>query len=524
MDINELLKFSFISQINLYNKDFINVLPFQIFTFFLLSFLIDSVKIIPKLFDFITNITYKKLYYNSNNGNDLRNLNNTTLDNLLLIENSIKLNIKHKINSLVLMRVYNDDNNANKKSDANFDETNQIIDAVLAKISKLNNVPCFRLIEKGQFMATYTDKPIQINKDIFFKIIDIKFKQDNMVDFITFSLLSNNLSAADINVFVKNIYKTYIEEIKNSLGNNIYFFDQKNKEIIPPQIYSQNDNSNENYRRLILSNAPKHIIFTMTPFYSNKSFSNIYGDEIRMIEKRINFFLNNKDWYDKKGIPYQLGILLSGVPGSGKTSCIRAIANLTKRHIINVNFANITTSTQLKNMFYSDKIQVYMDNSMSEINTYFIPIDQRLYVLEELDAISNIVKQRTSEDSRYNENKNNVFKTDELSLMEILTILDGTIEIPGRIIIMTSNHPEILDKALIRPGRVDIQVNFKNSDRKQIAEIFEGYFDYKFPDNRISELPDKSLTPAEVGQIFFRHINNSENIDKIIKELNYNKK
>ena len=144
--------------------------------------------------------------------------------------------------------------------------------------------------------------------------------------------------------------------------------------------------------------------------------------------------------------------------------------------------------------------------------------------MEELDAISNIVKQRTSEDSRYNENKNNVFKTDELSLMEILTILDGTIEIPGRIIIMTSNHPEILDKALIRPGRVDIQVNFKNSDRKQIAEIFEGYFDYKFPDNRISELPDKSLTPAEVGQIFFRHINNSENIDKIIKELNYNKK
>ena len=76
---------------------------------------------------------------------------------------------------------------------------------VLAKISILNNVPCFRLIEKGQFMATYTDKPIQINKDIFFKIIDIKFKQDNMIDFITFSLLSNTLSASEINNFVKKI-------------------------------------------------------------------------------------------------------------------------------------------------------------------------------------------------------------------------------------------------------------------------------------------------------------------------------
>ena len=513
MDIKDIMTISFISQIN--NRDYLDILPFQIFAFLLISFVIGAIKLIPKIFDFITDITYKKLYYNSND----KIIDN----NLLLIDNSIKLNVKHKINSLVLMRVYNDDSNANKKSDANFDETNQIIDAVLAKISKLNNVPCFRLIEKGQFMATYTDKPIQINKDIFFKIIDIKFKQDNMIDFITFSLLSNNLSASDINNFVKKIYKTYIEEIKNSLGNCIYFFDQKNKEIIPPQIYSQNDKSNENYKRLILSNAPKQLIFTMTPFYSNKSFSNIYGKQIRTIEQRINFFLNNKDWYDKKGIPYQLGILLSGVPGSGKTSCIRAIANLTKRHIINVNFANITTTTQLKNMFYSDKIQVYMDNSMSEINTYFIPIEQRLYVLEELDAISDIVKQRTNTDTYFNDN-NGYIKTDELTLMEILTILDGTIEIPGRIIIMTTNHPDILDKALIRPGRVDIQVNFKNCDSYQIAEIFEGYFDYKFPENRVCELPNKSLTPAEVGQIFFKYINNSDNIDEIIKELNYNKK
>jgi len=477
------------------------------------SFAYKSFNFINKYFYYFT-ISYGN--NSSNNGNKILN------DCKLLTDNCIKLNVKHKINSLILMRIYNDDNNNNnKKSDVNFDETNQIIDAVLTKISKLNNVPSFRLIEKGQFMATYSDKPVQINKDIYFKINDIKFKQDNMIDFITFSLLSNNLSASDINNFVLKIYKNYIEEIKNSLGNCIYFFDQKNKEIIPPQIYSQNDKSNENYKRLLLSNAPKQLIFTMTPFYSNKNFSNIYGKEIRTIEKRIDFFLNNKEWYDKKGIPYQLGILLSGVPGSGKTSCIRAIANLTKRHIINVNFANITTATQLKNMFYSDKIQVYMDNSMSEINTYYIPIEQRLYVLEELDAISEIVKQRT-ETTIFNENKN-CFKTDELSLMEILTILDGTIEIPGRIIIMTTNHPDILDKALIRPGRVDIQINFKNCEAIQIAEIFEGYFDYKFPENRICELPDKTLTPAEVGQIFFKYINNSHNIDEIIIDL-HNKK
>lgn len=166
---------------------------------------------------------------------------------------------------------------------------------------------------------------------------------------------------------------------------------------------------------MLINAAPKQLSFTMSPFYSNKQFYNIYGDQVRLIEKRIKFFIENKEWYDSKGIPYQLGILLSGVPGAGKTSLIKAIANYTKRHIINVNFANITTATQLKNLFYYDKLQVYTDNSMANVNAYFIPIDQRVYVLEEIDAVSDIVKQRTSQDLP----KQTV--SDELTLMEILT-------------------------------------------------------------------------------------------------------
>jgi len=43
---------------------------------------------------------------------------------------------------------------------------------------------------------------------------------------------------------------------------------------------------------------------------------------IYQIMGKIDFFLNNKDWYDRKGIPYNLGIMLYGEPGCGKSMCI----------------------------------------------------------------------------------------------------------------------------------------------------------------------------------------------------------
>jgi tRNA uridine 5-carbamoylmethylation protein Kti12 len=55
------------------------------------------------------------------------------------------------------------------------------------------------------------------------------------------------------------------------------------------------------------------------------------------------FFINNKAWYDEKGIPYTLGLLHSGNPGTGKTSTLKCLANETKRHIFNINFNNDIT-------------------------------------------------------------------------------------------------------------------------------------------------------------------------------------
>lgn len=410
---------------------------------------------------------------------------------------AVPLDKKHFVNTVSMSRVYAKDSASLDRAE----EMNSMIDAVLDSVARLSNVPSFRLIESAQTMISYKECPIQLTKDIYLRLDAISVTPEGTVEKIDITLSSNTLSASEISKHVRYLHELRKEELKNALGDTIYFFDQKSKDGVP-SLNNMNLTTPEqtrNARTMQVNTAPKQLSFTKTPFYSNKTFANISGDEVRLIEKRVKFFINNKDWYDSRGVPYQLGLLLSGTPGTGKTSVIRAIANQTKRHIINVNFANVTTATQLKNLFFNEKVSVYTDATMAEVHSYLIPIDQRIYVLEEIDAVSDIVKQRRPGVAQVQS------VPDELTLGEILTVLDGTMESPGRIVIMTSNHPETLDAALIRPGRIDVAVNFKNATLKQISEMYTAFYDNPLDIEKIPECLDGQLSPAEVGQVLFRH-------------------
>jgi DNA replication protein DnaC len=389
-----------------------------------------------------------------------------------------------------------------------FQETNVLVDSVLNLISKLDNIPDLQVIENTQTLINYLEKPFQVTQAVFAKVESIEKDQETgTTSSIVLILMSNTLSSHEITQWVRRVYEIYKEEIKNALGDTLYFFDHKHKsESLDPRglVHGSDDTEKAKavHHMMKIMSAPRQLNFVKSPFYSNKSFANIFGREVREVEERVNFFLNNRGWYDERGIPYQLGLLLSGVPGSGKTSIIRAIANLTKRHIINVNFANITTATQLKNLFFNEKLSVYTDSTMSSFQVLTIPLEHRIYVLEEIDAISDIVKQRVDGELK------NEPVPDELTLGEILTVLDGTLEVPGRMVIMTSNRPETLDKALIRPGRIDVAVKFGYAKKELIVEMFESFFGEAFPTEFVFQLPDEKLTAAEVGKVLFRNFKN----------------
>merc|ERR1712012_1392765 len=227
------------------------------------------------------------------------------------------------------------------------------------------------------------------------------------------------------------------------------------------------------------------------------------------------FFNNNESWYMKHGTPYMFGLLLHGEPGCGKTSTIKAIANMTKRHIVSVPLKNVKTISDLYAALYGGKI-----------NRTSIPMNKRLYVLEDIDCagLDDIMKKRSPsknnsgsdilEENDANNNKDEkkdeekvepkqTEKSSEIKLSDLLEAFDGVLEMKGRMMVMTTNHLEKLDPALIRPGRGDLLLEFKRCTKSAIGEFFETFF----PENHLdmNNVEDFVWTPAEVAQICINH-------------------
>jgi hypothetical protein len=211
----------------------------------------------------------------------------------------------------------------------------------------------------------------------------------------------------------------------------------------------------------------------------------------------------------------------------GKPSFIKAIANDTNRHIINILLKKNMTVSDLLSLFYDKKINIQDEKGFYGIE---IPIYERLYILEDVDCLTDIVLKRELQDELKNINKNNNFETQMkkqiieqnnepiITLNHLLNILDGVIEHFGRIIIMTTNHIEKIDSALMRPGRFDSVIEFKHCSSKTITTMINHIF--LLNDNDIELLPESTIqkydnifTPAEVQEILLSNLFTPEKLE-----------
>lgn len=220
------------------------------------------------------------------------------------------------------------------------------------------------------------------------------------------------------------------------------------------------------------------------PWESAITFQNSYFQEMDKVLKKIDFFLNNKAWYLAKGIPYNLGILLYGEPGCGKTRFIKQLMNYTKRHGIDIKLNDGMDFTDLQHLVYNEDLD----------ETHIIPQNQRILIFEDIDALGEVVKERqaagqasaavqTDEKKSVCDSSNNEIKllssllkmsndtTKNNNLSCLLNMLDGIHECSGRIIIMTTNKLDVLDKALVRPGRIDLKLHFKKCSSYDLSLI-----------------------------------------------------
>ena len=330
----------------------------------------------------------------------------------------------------------------------------------------------------------------------------------------------------ELRYFLDNIKQKYTINVKNKLGNRRYYFNMHPLHV-PMDIDKLKD----------LSRLPPNFIFIMKHFQTNRKFSNLFGEDIDIIRNRVNFFTKNKKWYDEKGIPYTLGLLLSGSPGTGKTSTIKCLANETNRHICNINLNNDMSKTQLENLFFNENINI-LNPSSGQHETFCIPLDQRIYVLEDVDCQSDIVMERAlkndelllrpdQKDVDPFAEKTKCEDKNKVDLSFLLNLLDGVLENPGRIVIMTSNFPDKLDSALIRPGRIDVIAKFRNCSNKTVTDMLEFFYDIKLSEEereRISKLKEEIVTPAELSKVMFENFSDYEASIHHMENLSIKKK
>lgn len=223
-------------------------------------------------------------------------------------------------------------------------------------------------------------------------------------------------------------------------------------------------------------------------FETSKSFDNLFFKQKNYLLDNLNYFLDNKQEYDRLGRAYTFGMLLSGPPGCGKTSCIKAIAKYTKRNILKFNSTKITDIRQLEILF-------------ARASTY--NPSNSILVFEEIDCgyWADIVRSRKLPPIPVPD-MIEIKEESKLTLGDFLEFLDGIVEYPGRMIIMTSNNPEILDEALLRPGRIDLNLELTALERVDVNNFYKLWFDEDIPVDVYENMHDYTFTQADLGLLF----------------------
>lgn len=104
-----------------------------------------------------------------------------------------------------------------------------------------------------------------------------------------------------------------------------------------------------------------------------------------------------------------------------------------------------------------------------------------------------------------------------VTLSGLLNVLDGQMAQEGNVLVMTSNHPEKLDPALIRPGRIDRQFVFENASEYQAGEIFERFFPNNAAKSNFSKL-GAGESMATLQNVLLMSENNSEKALELLRE------
>lgn len=223
----------------------------------------------------------------------------------------------------------------------------------------------------------------------------------------------------------------------------------------------------------------------------SRNIKTIYLDGMETKIKDIIFnFLSKEaeEKYANYGVPYKMNMLFHGYPGTGKTSLVYSIASE-----LNMGVALLSFTRKMEDSDFMRALRRLPDDT--------------ILVIEDIDALFESRKKN-------DENKNNI------TFSALLNTLDGIAHSHGQVIIMTTNHPLVLDNALKRPGRVDNSFEFGYANKNQIKKMYETFIPSQIENFNTfyKKVKHLNLTTAILQKFFFGNIN-CEDINENINEL-----
>jgi hypothetical protein len=199
----------------------------------------------------------------------------------------------------------------------------------------------------------------------------------------------------------------------------------------------------------------------------------VKGTVIDDLFSDLEEFIGQEADYVRRAIPYHRAYLLVGPPGTGKTSAVKAVTNALGLDLWYAQLSGIDKDAKLADVFGDVRARGVL-------------------LLEDIDSLPAAID-RTGEDA----------PEGDISTSGLLNALDGVATPHGLISIMTTNHPEHLDPALMRPGRIDRVFAFEFPDSPTIHRHFQ--FFYGQHATYYGDWPE-GRSSAAVSEIFKRHM------------------
>jgi chaperone BCS1 len=184
------------------------------------------------------------------------------------------------------------------------------------------------------------------------------------------------------------------------------------------------------------------------------------GEKERLVQD-IEQFRASKERYGKLGVPYHRGYLFDGPPGTGKTSLVSALAARFSMSIYWVSLGDLNDKSLMR------AVQGVPTNSV--------------ILFEDIDCMK-VGKARLDTDEMEQlwqgkpEDETNSAKRLGVTLSGVLNVLDGFHAPENVLFVMTTNHIEALDPALLRPGRIDYRLRLSVASKEQKIALYQRFF------------------------------------------------